>query len=70
MNAIEITVIIACVLIVAGIIVSGIINKKKGKSSCGCCNGCPYLLTDACDAGYDNADYFAQFEDDDLFMKR
>ena len=42
MNAIEITVIIACVLIVAGVIVSGIINKKKGKSSCGCCNGCPY----------------------------
>ena len=29
MNAIEITVIIACVLIVAGVIVSGIIKKKK-----------------------------------------
>lgn len=42
MNAIEITVIIACVLIVAGVIVSGITKKKKGKGSCGCCNGCPY----------------------------
>ena len=47
-------------------------NDIPWKMACGkdSCNGCPYLLTNACDAGYDNADYFAQFEDDDLFMKR
>lgn len=44
MQLIEILVIIACVLIVAGVTVSVIINKKKGKSTCGCdcanCSGC------------------------------
>ncbi|MBQ3492980.1 MAG: FeoB-associated Cys-rich membrane protein [Clostridia bacterium] len=37
----EIIVIIACVLIVGGVIVRSIINKKKGKTSCGCdCSSC------------------------------
>ena len=44
MEPIEIIVIIACVLIVGGVIVMSIINKKKGKTSCGCdcgsCKGC------------------------------
>lgn len=44
MQLIEILVIIACVLIVAGVTISVIINKKKGKNSCGCdcanCSGC------------------------------
>ncbi len=44
MEFIEIVVIIACVLIVGGVIASSIINKKKGKTSCGCdcanCKGC------------------------------
>ena len=44
MTLIEILVIIACVLIVGGVILSTIINKKKGKTSCGCdcahCSGC------------------------------
>ena len=41
MEPIEIIVIIACVLIVGGVIAKGIINKKKGKSSCGCdCGSC------------------------------
>ena len=35
MQPIEIIVIIACVLIVGGVITTAIINKKKGKSSCG-----------------------------------
>lgn len=38
MTPIEIIVIIGCVLIVGGVIITSIINKKKGKSSCGC--GC------------------------------
>lgn len=41
MQPIEIIVIIACVLIVGGVIVRSIINKKKGKTSCGCdCSNC------------------------------
>ena len=44
MELIEIIVIIACVLIVGGVITSSIVNKKKGKTSCGCdcskCKGC------------------------------
>ena len=44
MTLIEVVVIIACVLIVGGVILSAILNKKKGKTSCGCncahCSGC------------------------------
>ncbi len=44
MQPIEVIVIIACVLIVGGVIATSIINKKKGKTSCGCdcskCSGC------------------------------
>ena len=46
MEAIEIIVIIACVLIVGGVIAKSIIDKIKGKTSygCGCdcssCKGC------------------------------
>ena len=41
MEPIEIIVIIACVLIVGGVLITSIINKKKGKSSCGCdCSTC------------------------------
>jgi len=49
MQPIEIIVIIACVLIVGGVIVKSIINKKKGKTSCGCdcsnCSGCSKCKT-------------------------
>ena len=43
MEAIEIIVIVACVLIVGGVIASHLINKKKGKNSC-CsdCSSCSY----------------------------
>ena len=41
MTLIEIIVIIACVLIVGGVTITTIINKMKGKSSCGCdCSSC------------------------------
>lgn len=44
MEPIEIIVIIACVLIVGGVIVKSIIDKKNGKTGCGCdcskCSGC------------------------------
>lgn len=41
MQPIEIIVIVASVLIVVGVIVMSIINKKKGKTSCGCdCANC------------------------------
>ncbi|MBE5754815.1 MAG: FeoB-associated Cys-rich membrane protein [Clostridiales bacterium] len=37
----EIIVIIAAVLIVGGVIVKSIIDRKKGKTSCGCdCSNC------------------------------
>jgi len=46
MTLIEILVIVACSLIVLGVIVLTIINKKKGKTSCGCdcanCAGCAH----------------------------
>ena len=44
MTLLEILVIIACSLIVLGVIIWSVINKKKGKTSCGCncsnCSGC------------------------------
>lgn len=47
MGVVEILVIIGCTLIVGGVIVKSIINKKNGKTSCGCgcsdcskCHGC------------------------------
>ena len=40
MTPIEIIVIIGCVLIVGGVITTSIINKKKGKTTCGCCSDC------------------------------
>ena len=41
MQPIEIIVIIACVLIVGGVIGKAIYDKKKGKSSCCCdCSKC------------------------------
>ncbi len=44
MSAIEIIVIITSVLIVGGVFLCSIINKKKGKTSCGCdclsCSSC------------------------------
>ena len=44
MEPIEIIVIIACVLIVGGVIFKAVYDKKKGKTSCGCdcskCYGC------------------------------
>ncbi|MBQ6922196.1 MAG: FeoB-associated Cys-rich membrane protein [Clostridia bacterium] len=47
MGAWEIILIIACALIVSGVIVSRIVRKAKGKPtcdcgcSCKCCSGCP-----------------------------
>ncbi len=39
----EILLIVACVAIVVSVIVTSIINKKKGKTSCGCdCSSCSY----------------------------
>lgn len=38
MNAIEILVIVLCVLVVAAVVAGAIINKKRGKS--GCCSEC------------------------------
>ncbi len=41
MEPIEIIVIIACILIVGGVMTTAIINKKNGKTSCGCdCKSC------------------------------
>ncbi len=44
MEPIEIIVIIASVIVVVGVILKSIINKKQGKTSCGCdcksCSGC------------------------------
>ena len=47
-------------------------NDVPWKMACGrdTCFECPYLLSDACDAGYDNSDYFSRNDDGDLFMKR
>ena len=41
MGALEIIVIIACVLIVAFVIVKHFIDKKKGKTCCDC-SSCPH----------------------------
>ncbi len=44
MNLIDILVIIGCVLIILTTVILAIVNKKKGKTSCGCdcskCAGC------------------------------
>ena len=43
MEFLEIAVIVACVLIVGGVIVTSVIKRKKGKtgcSGCGCCGNC------------------------------
>ncbi len=43
MKFLEIAVIVACVLIVGGVIVTSVIKRKKGKtgcSGCGCCGNC------------------------------
>lgn len=43
MKFLEIAVIVACVLIVGGVIVNSVIKRKKGKtgcSGCGCCGNC------------------------------
>ena len=51
MTPIEIIVIVACVLIVGGVIAMAIVNKKKGKTSCGCdCSKCSCC----CDKKQDN----------------
>ena len=43
MGAGEIILIIACVGIVVSVAITSIINKKKGKTSCGCnCSNCKY----------------------------
>ncbi len=50
MGIVDILIIVACVLIVAGTVTLSIVNKKKGKSSCGCdcasCKGCSACKTD------------------------
>ncbi len=44
MGFVEISVIVVCSLIVVGVIVKAVIDKKNGKTSCGCdcshCSGC------------------------------
>jgi len=49
MTLIEILVIIGCVVIVGGVIITSIINKKKGKTSCGCgcadCSKCSHCAS-------------------------
>ena len=43
MKLLEIAVIVACVLIVGGVIVTSVIKRKKGKTGCrggGCCGNC------------------------------
>lgn len=41
MGILEILLIIACTAIVFGVIITSIINKKRGKSSCDCgCSAC------------------------------
>ncbi len=46
MGALEIILIISCSLFVIGVIIKSIIDKKNGKTSCGCdcanCSGCHY----------------------------
>ena len=54
MTFIEIFVIVACVVIVVGVIAKSFINRKKGKTSCGCdcssCSKCSY-----CKSQYDSS---------------
>ncbi|MBS1456543.1 MAG: FeoB-associated Cys-rich membrane protein [Clostridia bacterium] len=38
----EIILVIACALIVVGVVVSVIIKKKQGKHSCDCCSDCSH----------------------------
>ncbi len=46
MSALEIIVIIISILIVSLVTIFSIINKKKGKSSCGCnCQNCSKTCT-------------------------
>lgn len=46
MGFFEILLIVACALIVISVIVSWIIRKKKGKTSCGCnCSSCGHCLS-------------------------
>ncbi len=52
MTFIEILVIIACVLIVGGVITSSIVKKIKGKPSCGC--GCDCSSCKGCHAYVEN----------------
>ncbi len=52
MGPIEIIVIIACVLIVGGVIAKSIVNKIKGKNSCGC--GCDCSTCKGCSTKKDN----------------
>ncbi len=41
MNAVDIIIVIACVALVVGVVVTSIVNRKKGKTSCGCdCSKC------------------------------
>lgn len=44
MSAIDIIIIVGCALAVVGAIITSILNKKRGKTSCGCdcanCSGC------------------------------
>lgn len=45
MEPIEIIIIIAAIAIVAGVIVSAIVRKKKGKTGCDCgCSSCPHCV--------------------------
>lgn len=43
MSALEIVVIIGCVLVVGGVAIGSIVRKKKAKANgCTSCAGCPY----------------------------
>lgn len=43
MNPIDIVIIVACALVVAGVIAGAIVRKKRGKrGGCGSCSSCPY----------------------------
>ena len=50
MQPVEIVLIIACALIVAGVAVSAVVRKKRGKTGCGCdCADCGHCS--ACRGG-------------------
>lgn len=44
MKPIDIIILVGAVVVVAGVVIAWIINRKKGKTSCGCdcahCSGC------------------------------